>query len=68
MNCSKCKFHCFTDNRNEWVKTRLEVAKILKLWKKEGFNNFRVYTCKWDKIEGIYEDIDCIFSIGYYPY
>lgn len=61
------KFHCFTDNKDEWAKTKAEVKQIYKQWKAEGYNNLRVYNCIWDEVEGIYNDVDCIYSTGDFP-
>ena len=64
----KLKFHCFTDGRDEWFATEAEVKDCIKLWKKDGFTNLRVYTCEFNAEEGIYEDVDCILSRGAFPY
>jgi hypothetical protein len=61
------KYHCFTDNNDDWVKSNEDVKHCIESWKKEGYTNFRVYTCEWNEEEGIYDDIDCIYSKGEFP-
>jgi hypothetical protein len=63
----KLKFHVFTDNKDDWKKTEKETRTLIRRWRKEGFKNFRVYTCVWNATEGIYDDVDCIYAIGSFP-
>ena len=63
----KFKYHCFTDNKDEWAKDNKAVKEIVRAWKIEGYTNFRIYNCIWEEVEGIYNDVDCIYSTGDYP-
>ena len=63
----KLKFHCFTDNKDEWVSSLAELIDVIKCWHKEGYDNIRVYTCDWNSEEGIYDDVDCVMSAGSFP-
>jgi hypothetical protein len=63
----KLKFHIFTDSLDDWTKTEEEAMLLIEDLKSQGYENFRVYTCEWNEEEGIYNDIDCILSIGNFP-
>ena len=67
-NIEKLKYHVFSDGVDELVKTQKEARRIIKEWEKEGYYNFRVYSCEWNEIDGTYDDVDCILSTGSYPY
>ena len=59
------RYHCFTNERDEYVLTLKEAKAILKVWRKEGFSNYRVY--KDTECDGIFEDGVCIISVGAWP-
>ena len=63
----KLKFHVFTNNTDEWIRTEQEAKDIIKQWRKDGHNAFRIYSCEWNAVEGIYDDVDCIYSVGGFP-
>lgn len=64
----KYLYHVFTDSTDEWVRTLKQAYKIIKEWKKEGFDDFRIYKeTRWDEFEGLFMDEDCIYSKGYFP-
>jgi predicted MPP superfamily phosphohydrolase len=63
----KLKFHVFTDNHDDWKQTEREVKDTIKQWRKDGYKNFRIYTCEWNAVEGIYDDVDCIYTTGNFP-
>ena len=63
----KLKFHVFTDEKDDWFKTKNECNEWIKSYKKEGYADFRIWTCEWNKEEGIYDDVDCIYSKGTFP-
>ena len=75
--CEECKiyqqkykelFHVFTNNFDEWVLTKKEALKLAKeLYKEHG--TVRIYhKTEWNEKNGIFEDGDCIYSRGEYPY
>ena len=64
----KFKFHVFTDGKDEWFQTETECRVCAKTWIKEGYTNIRIYICEWNEEEGIYDDVDCIYSKGTFPY
>ena len=66
-NIEQLQYHVFTDNNDEWAKTMNEVKEIVNKWKKDGFTNFRVWSCEWNDTEGIYDDVDCLYSVGTFP-
>ena len=61
-------FHVFTNDFDDWVNTKTEALKIAReLYKDHG--TARVYhETTWNEINGIFEDGDCIYSRGYYPF
>ena len=62
------QYHCFTNERDEYVLTLKEAKIIIKAWRKEGFTNYRVYRdTEWNENDGTFEDGDCIISVGAWP-
>lgn len=65
----KEQFHIFTDNKDNYTDTNKEAMEYVKHLIKEGYENIRVYhQTEWDEENGIFEDGDCIYSLGEYPY
>lgn len=61
-------FHVFTDGRDEWFNAKTKALKLGREWAKE-YGCARVYhETEWNKEDGIFEDGDCIYSKGEYPY
>lgn len=61
-------FHVFTDGRDEWLPKKTKALKLGREWAKEN-GCARVYhETEWNETEGIFEDGDCIYSKGSYPY
>lgn len=77
--CSECQiyhqrykelFHVFTDGEDEWVATKKEAMLIAKdILKEDKTANVRIYhETEWDENNGIFDDGECIYSKGEYPY
>jgi hypothetical protein len=65
-----CKemYHVFTDNYDDYVTTKKEAMKLAKQLFKE-YATVRVYhQTEWNEKDGIFEDGDCIYSKGHFPY
>lgn len=61
-------YHVFTDGIDEWVRTLKEAYNIIRLWKKDGYYDFRIYKeTRWDELNGLFIDEDCIHAIGNFP-
>lgn len=61
-------FHVFTDGKDEWLTTKTKALKLGREWAKE-YGCARVYhETEWNENEGIFEDGDCIYSKGSFPY
>jgi hypothetical protein len=61
-------FHVFTHNRDEWLTKKTPAIKLARQWAKE-YGCARVYhETEWNTEDGIFEDGDCIYSKGEYPY
>jgi len=63
----KLKFHVFTTGKDEYTKTEAEAKQIINQWREEGLQNFRIYSCHWEPVEGIYEDIEGVYFSGSFP-
>jgi len=63
----RLKYHIFTGGKDLWVKNKKELIKVIREWRNYGERNIRAYTIAWDKEEGIYNDVDNIFSAGVFP-
>jgi len=63
----KLKFHVSTDNSDDWMRTKQEARDAIKRWRAVGHKSFRIYTCKWNVVEGVYDDVDCIYTTGNFP-
>lgn len=59
-------YHIFTNGSDEWLTEKEGAFKVFKDWKKE-FGTARLYSTVWDKVEGTYEDEDCLESYGSFP-
>ena len=58
-------YHVFTNERDDWI-PESEAYELFKTWAKE-FGNARLYSTQWNKIEGTWDDVDCLESIGLFP-
>jgi len=64
----KCEYHIFWNNGDEWTDTRKKAFEIAKSLKSEGHEDIRIYrNYEWNEIKGIFEDGDCIYSLGQFP-
>jgi len=60
-------YHVFTDNKDEYIVDKKEAIKLAKEWGKD-YGCSRIYEQKeWNEDEGVFEDGDCVFSIGNFP-
>lgn len=65
----KEQFHIFSDNIDDYTDTNKQAMEMVKSLLKEGYDNIRIYhQTEWNKEEGIFEDGDCIYSLGSFPY
>ena len=61
-------FHVFTDDYDDWIKTKSEALKIARKLSKKN-DRVRVYhETEWNEDEGIFEDGQPIYSKGEFPY
>lgn len=66
-------YHIFSDpfvcyGEDEYEEDIEEIFKILEEMLKQGRQNIRIYKqTEWDAEDGVFEDGDCIFSIGTFP-
>ena len=60
-------YHVFTDQRDEFVKTRKEADAIYKNWRDDGFVNIRLYKEQSDK-DGEEVEENYVKGCGEYPY
>lgn len=61
-------YHAFTDELDEYVATLEEAHKVIEEWKKDGYENLRIYqlTSEYgqdDEVEEIY-----MYGEGDYPW
>lgn len=63
----KLKFHVFTNNQDEYVESKREAMKIYRSWIRDDIKDIRIYTIKFNAKDGIYEDVDCIYTTGEFP-
>lgn len=59
--------HVMTDDKDEWIfphNSLDEAKKIIEEWKKEGYENFRVFECNWDEEFEVCIDYNAIYDEG----
>lgn len=65
---SKFIYHIFSNGYDEWESDEEIVFEMLENMLKEGLEDIRIYkSSEWNKDDGIFEDGDCIFSLGQWP-
>jgi hypothetical protein len=61
-------YHVFTNGYDDYLTDPEEVIKAVSRLMEDGHEEIRVYKqTEWNEMEGIFEDGDCIFSLGDFP-
>jgi hypothetical protein len=64
---AKIVFHAFTDKKDEYLNTYKDAKEVLETWKKEGYENLRLWTMEDNGPGSDPIDLDCLIQIGDFP-
>lgn len=67
MNATITTYHAFTDERDDWFNSLDEAEKCVNEWRKEGFQNLRIYV-EESEPGGDMVNEDCVYSEGGFPW
>lgn len=63
----KTIYHVFETGFDEWVSPETALA-FVGLSLTEEKPSFRVYSCEYNEEDDVYDDVDCIVSVGELPH